>query len=164
MYASTSLVTTSAESSAQLPHSNVLAHRRTPEQPKPELSGAQAGVGAEDTSSSPSTYMLLISRVENMIRRNALEQATVDELREHLARNLGTVPESTRQTVRNLREYVSLGVENIAQLADSVIRNLREPGRAQAALALLKQPTFVAIMRNEQRMSLYGPRGVLRAS
>ena len=139
MYPSTTLVTTSADTSTQLSQSNVLAHRRAPERPKPELSVAQAGVGDEDASSSPSTYMLLISRVENMIRRNALEQATVDELRDYLARNLGAAPASTRQTVRNLREYASLGVENIAQLADSVTRNLREPAGAQV---VVRKPTL----------------------
>ena len=164
MYPTTHVVTTSQEASAHLSHPNVLAHRRVPERVKRQGAGEETGTSGPGSVYAPNAYMLLISRLENMVRRNQIDPRTLDQLRSHIAQHLAGLPEHGRQTVQAIDGYAQLGAEKFARLPEVLMRDLRNPHKAQAALEFLKQPAFVAYMRDEPANRLYSAQGVLRAS
>ena len=151
------------DASAQM-HSNVLAYRQPAAQIKREGAAKPGGTSGDEGVQTPSTYMLMISRVENMAQRGAFDERTLEQLRAHLTSHLGAASEAGRQSISNLREFGALGEENVADLPQAIVRSIRDPLRAQKAFALLKQPAFSAFMRDDVRAQVYGPRGVLRAS
>jgi hypothetical protein len=164
MYGSTGAIATSSESQAHLPHGNVLAHQRAVERPK-RPAGAKETVGtAAGATYTPNAYMLLLSRLDNMVRRNELDQATLEQLRNHVVQHLALLPAHSRLKIQQLEDYGALGVEKLAQLPDAIVRTLRDHAKAASAMNFLKQPDFVAYMRDEPRGNLYGANGVLRAS
>jgi len=168
MNATSHIVTMSPEAQAQLTHSNVLARRSLPERIKRSAQAEDAGAPAAGSVYSANAYMLLVSRQENMMRRGAIDERTLDELRTHIAQHLAVLPEHGRQTVQSLPGYTQVGADRFARLPESLVRALRgtaqAPDKAQAALEFMKQPAFVAYMRNEPRNRLYSAHGVLRAS
>lgn len=154
----------SAESSPHLMNSNVLSYRRGAEKLKQDSAGEGQGAGAAGMVYTPSDYLLLVSRLENMVRRGAAHRATLERLRGEIGRQLATLPEAARQRIQGTEEYARLGAEDFAQLPQALMAALQDAERSQAALDLLKQPIFAAYMRNEARARVYGPQGVMRAS
>ena len=164
MNATTHVVQTSAEAQAQLAHSNVLAQRRLPERAKRAQPGEQSQATAAGSVYASNAYMLLISRIENMVRRKEIDPSTLDQLRSHIAQHLTVLPERSRQTIQGLEGYGQLGAETFAGLPNTLVRALRNSDKAGPALEFLKQPAFVAYMRNEPKNRLYSAQGILRAS
>lgn len=164
MNATSHVVTMSAEAQAQLAHSHVLARRSVPERLKPNAKAEDAGAPMAGSVYSPNAYMLLVSRLENMIARGQMDERTLEQLRTHIAQHLAALPEHSRQTIRALEGYTQIGAESFQRLPETLTRAVRQADKSGAALTFMKQPEFVAYMRNEPSNRLYSPRGLLRAS
>ena len=164
MYGSTGAITMSAESQTHMPHGNALAKQRGTESPKRAGNGKEAAAATSGATYTPNAYMLLLSRLDSMVRRNDMDKATLDQLRAHVAQHMALLPAHSRLKVQQLEDYGVLGVEKLAGLPDAIVRTLRDSTKAAAALNFLKQPDFVAYMRDEPRGNLYGADGALRAS
>jgi hypothetical protein len=164
MYGSTGAISTSAESQAHMPHGNALAKQRGAESPKRAATGKEAAATPSGANYTPNAYMLLLSRLDNMVRRNSVDKATLEQLRNHVVQHMALLPAHSRLKIQQLQDYGALGVEKLAQLPDAIVRTLRDSTKAAAAMNFLKQPDFVAYMRDEPRGNLYGANGVLRAS
>lgn len=164
MNAASHVVTTSPEAKAQLAHSNVLAHRHAPDRAKRPAAGKPSGEATAGSVYSANAYMMMISRVDNMVRRGESDPNTLDELRTHIAQHLAVLPEHSRQTIRALEGYAQLGADTFARLPDTLIRAVSHAEKAPTALRFMKDPAFVSYMRNEPRHRLYNPNGILRAS
>ncbi|MCH8845031.1 MAG: hypothetical protein IID61_18895 [SAR324 cluster bacterium] len=164
MTPSPGIVTTSAETSSHLMNADVLSRRRPPERMDPikQREEAQQAVGV--TTYSPSPYMQLVSRLENMVRGQKLDPMALQQLRSQIGQNLTLMPETARRSIESLDEYANLGVDQFAALGDRLVSALQNPAQAQSALALLKQPRFAVHMKPNAGARVYGPQGMLRAS
>ena len=164
MYGSTGAITMSSESQAHMPHGNVLAQQRGAERPKRASTDKELAATTSGATYTPNAYMLLLSRLDNMVRRNAVDKATLEQLRNHVVQHMALLPAHSRLKIQQLEDYGVLGVEKLAGLPDAIVRTLRDSTKAVAALNFLKQPDFVAYMRDEPRGNLYSANGALRAS
>ena len=163
MIPTSNAIAAGAETSPHL-NANVLAYRGPPAKPETTVKRLVDKDGVAKTTYSPSAYMMLVSRLEGMIRRGSVDRDLLVELGAQLNERLAHAPEQARQRIQALGEYSALGVEKFAALPERIVTNLQEQATARTALELLKQPGFAAVMKIESSAQLYGPGGVLRAS
>lgn len=163
MQAIASTLPKSSETATRSQNGDVLLRNRVAERPQREATGRRPG-SADGVENVPSTYLLLISRVENMLHRGGPEAADVEQLSRLLSERLGAMSPVRRREVESLEAFQALGLDAAGQIPPLLRHQLATAGDMDALLALLKSPAFVAAIRDEARTHTYGPRGLLRAS
>lgn len=112
----------------------------------------------------PSGYMVLISRIDNMLRKGRPEREAIEQLSHLLSEKISAMNEHRRRNLQELPPLRALGVDNLVQLPRSVAGHLHAGTQSDAVLDLLRAPAFAAAIKDESRTTTYGPRGILRAS
>ncbi len=112
----------------------------------------------------PSRYMVLISRIDNMLRKGHPEPEAIEQLSHLLSEKISAMNEHQRRNLQELPPLRALGVDNLVQLPRSVAGHLHAGTQSDTVLDLLRAPTFAAAIKDESRTTTYGPRGILRAS
>jgi len=112
----------------------------------------------------PSNYMMLISRIDNMMRRGQVDSEPVDELGSLLTLKISRMPAASRRALVALPEMQALEVENLAHLPLAIARRVFSGEDTAAVLNLLRNTTFASAIKDETRNTTYGPRGYLLAS
>ncbi|HUJ77295.1 MAG TPA: hypothetical protein VL359_20690 [bacterium] len=120
----------------------------------------------EMQAGQPSTYTLLLSRIENKGESAAPDKGAVAQLARLLRERLAVLPERARRTLGALPEAKAAGIApDLQHLPEEISARLLDPARAGAALALLKEPQFAAAIKGvEARPALYGPGGKAQAT
>ncbi len=157
-------ITQSSESAPRPSNSNVLNQQRTPEPPKREQGERKSVPEVGRDGLSKSQYLMLISRLEAMLGHKAADEPSLAQLKSMLADRIRAISKPTRRDIQDLPEFMATGAASAEALPQVLDEMLRDPARAQAGLALLKHPLFVAHMNRGDRSMFYGPRGLLRAS
>jgi hypothetical protein len=160
----TSTVGKSSETPARPHNPDLLNRQRVLERYDTASRPAGKATGAEEAAFSPSAYLMMISRIENQLRRGATDRPAVDQLSRMLAEKLSILTQRTRRSLLELPEVKTLGVDNLSQLPVLARSRLSSGEDTAPLLNLLKTPAFVAAINDEVRTRTYGPQGLLRAS
>lgn len=157
-------VTAGAETSARMPNSDVLLARHAPA--KPELQGNKRprSEAAQEDGFVRSAYLVLVSRLEDMVRNGARDEGSLAELRVLVGKRMAMLTESARQKVQALGEFQATGASTTQHLPNLLDALLRDRNTAETGFALLKHPLFVSYMKDDRQVVTYGPQGLLRAS
>ncbi len=146
-------------------HNPDLYHRKDAYERSQEAEGGLAsGPAAQTPEIAPSPYMMLISRIDAMLRQGRVDPRVVGQLRGMLVQRIGGLTTSARRALVDTPEARALGVEDATRLPDLVSARLQGGEPQEGLLALLRNPSFAAAMKDETRMATYGPRGLLQAS
>jgi hypothetical protein len=140
-----------------------------PRQQREEVTGTGEGEGrpaytGEAGVLAPNAYMMLISRIDNMIRKGRPEPRTVEQLARLLGERVQGLMLPARRHLEALPEVQALRVNSLRELPAVIAAHLEAGTESEALLALLRSPAFAAAMKDESRTATYGPHGMLRAS
>jgi len=164
MYVTSPAATKAAEASGRAPNQNLMLHKRSPERELPGNAERARLADLPEGALNPSPYAILVSRLDAMIRRGRLDEATLEHLHQMLHRRVAALGPEAAGAVMALPQVAELNAEKIAQLPRRVRDALRRPALAQVALDLLKNNVFAAHMKDEPRVTTYNLHGYLRAS
>lgn len=134
------------------------------EQGRADESETVPGSAGEVSESLPPSYMLLISRIDNMMRKGQPEPEPVEQLGRLLVEKIARMTVSTRRILAGLPQVKALEVEDLTHLPRTVTDRIQVGDDSGAVMDLLRSPVFAAQMKNETRSATYGPQGFLRAS
>ena len=117
----------------------------------------------EATGLAPSAYTVLVSRLEN---RGGSDTSAIVELTDWIDSRMPHLSDQARRRIAALPEYAAAGLKPEAgALGPQIAVRLGQDGVTDSMLAFLKHPLFTAYMKDQQvRTTVYGPRGLLRAS
>lgn len=123
----------------------------------------------ETSEQLPPSYMLLISRIDNMMRKGQPEPEPVEQLGRLLTDKIARMTASTRRILAQLPQVKALEVDDLVHLPRVVTDRIQDDGiqtgdDAGPVMDLLRSPVFAAQMKDETRTATYGPQGFLRAS
>ena len=164
MQALTPAFNKSINSSVFTQHSDVLSKNQ--ESDRDGLKGIKPseGINPDLEDNSPGDYMMLISRIDNMLREGRFDREPVDHLARYLAGRIAQLPVGSRQNLQALPEMRTLGVNNLTLLPTTLSNGFHSRTQTPELFALLRSPVFAAAMKNENGPGTYGPRGLMRAS
>jgi hypothetical protein len=158
-------VAQNSDTAARAYNSNVRLSKRALDEMKrvtPVPAIATADVPA--TGYVPSTYTLLLSRIENNAANGTPERQAIDELARMLAAKVARLSERAKRQIAALPEFAAAGLTDLTALPLHVRTRLMNGTAVESLLALLKHPVFASYIKDAQRASLYGPSGILLAS
>jgi hypothetical protein len=112
----------------------------------------------------PNPYTLLLSRIENNAAAGAPERQSIEELARMLNQRIARLSEKAKRQIAALPEFSAAGLSDVSALPTLLRSRLLANTAADALLKLLKNPVFVSYIKDSQRVSLYGPSGMLLAS
>jgi hypothetical protein len=103
-----------------------------------------------------------VSRVEN----RSGDPAAVADLAAWLEQRISALSEQTRRRLTALPEFSAAGLSReLGPVARQIAARLQAAPATPELLALLKQPVFASVMKDQQApVASYGPRGLLRVS
>lgn len=157
-------ITAGTETSTRMPHSDVLLHRQ-PQETQEQDSGERVRViGDPADGFVKSSYLLLISRLEDMLSEERVDEEPLAQLRALLSNRMSLLPEDSRQRIQSLPEFQATGAfstKNLPALLDTM---LRDRSLAETSFNLLRHPLFGSFMKDDRAAVVYGPQGLLRAS
>ena len=142
----------------------VLAGLRPPPPGAGPFDHSLEDIGEWQGGQLPGLYLLLLSRIENSLATNEDARVTLERLERLLSHRLQQLPTIVQRHLTALPGYERLGLRNLGELPRAARLGLLEREQADAMLALLKSPAFVAAMKDTPQASTYGPQGMLRAS
>ncbi len=145
-------------------NADFLLGQGTAEQGRTDESETVPGSVGEVSESLPPSYMLLISRIDNMMRKGQPEPEPVEQLGRLLMEKIARMTASTRRILAELPQVKALEVEDLTHLPRAVTDRIQAGDESGAVMDLLRSPVFAAQMKNETRSATYGPQGFLRAS
>ena len=158
------VVTQNSETATRAYNSNVRLSKRALDDlkrvnPVP-VTATEPGV----TGFVPSTYTLLLSRIENSAAEGRADRGAAEQLLRFVANKLAAVSEKSKRQIAALPEFNAAGLSDFTSLPLQVRTRLSDNVGVEPLLKLLKHPVFASYMRDAQRASLYGPSGMLLAS
>ncbi|MBI4083688.1 MAG: hypothetical protein HY423_13870 [Candidatus Lambdaproteobacteria bacterium] len=164
MQINSTTVTPGSNTPNRMPDPNVLAYRQN--QAPAESNGEGRAIKLEIATPgfAPSAYGLMVSRLESLVNRNAVDEPSLERLRAHIAQRIGALGEDSRRALAALAEAHGVQAPRAAQVPARLQELLRNPAQAKTALALLKDTAFAALMKDQPRVRTYGPQGLMRAS
>ena len=159
-----SAVTKGSDSNIRPQNADVMLRQRPHQEQPLSESERSATLAAEGSQKAPSGYMVLISRIDNMLRQGRPERASVEKLAQILADRIARLGPQTRRSLLEISQVKALGVDNLTQLPQTITAHIYAGTQREAVMGLLREPTFAAAIKDEFRIATYGPKGLLRAS
>lgn len=118
----------------------------------------------ESPESFPDPYMMLISRIDGMLAKGKMDWRVVNQLQFLITERVTGISPAAQRNLMELPATQALGVEHAAALPGFITRGIDDSDRRESVMELLRNPGFAAAMKNEARITTYGPKGLLRAS
>jgi hypothetical protein len=153
-----------SETNLRPQNADVLLRQRVQERERLAELESNTGEGGEGGQYVPSRYMVLISRIDRMMRQGQPDRPLVDRLTSLLGERIAALTPRSRRTLEELPEVRALGVESLLQLPRVLAAHLHAGTQHEAVMALLRSPEFAAAIKDEARTTTYTPQGLLRAS
>jgi hypothetical protein len=153
-----------SETNLRPQNADVLLRQRVQERERLAELESNTGEGGEGWQYVPSRYMVLISRIDRMMRQGQPDRPLVDRLTSLLGERIAALTPRSRRTLEELPEVRALGVESLLQLPRVLAAHLHAGTQHEAVMALLRSPEFAAAIKDEARTTTYTPQGLLRAS
>ncbi|MBF0280299.1 MAG: hypothetical protein HQM13_21050 [SAR324 cluster bacterium] len=135
---------------------------------KPAIAGKK-DVSAEKAAESPpqktseqtSTYLKVLSRLENMIKKDELPDKAVESFTKAVTTRLKEADDQEKKVLLGTVEAKALKIKNVDDIPKMIEDGLEDDGQMAKVFALLKQPQFVELMNGEDNQSsqTYGPNG-----
>ena len=116
------------------------------------------------STSTETTYMKVLSRVEHLIQEKKLEDHAIDTFTNAIDHRIQNLSEKEQKVLLALEEVKALEVENIEQLFSNIGKELKAEETPEKALALLKHPKFVELMNPEKSPKTYSPQEIKGSS
>lgn len=164
MYGVITTLNAGAETGLRPQHSDALQRQRATERSRTAGLMSGSGQGGDTGQYVPSRYMMLISRVDRMMRQGPADDPEVDQLTNLLGERIAGLTARGRRALRDLPEMQALGVDDVHRLPEVLAGHIHAGTEREAVMSLLRSREFAAIIRDESRTTTYGPRGFLRAS
>lgn len=160
----TSSTVKNADNSIRAHNPDLFSRREAYEQSASTEIRPVRSIGGETTEVAPNPYMMLISRIDGQLAKGGVERGVVEQLRSLLSARIAGLTPAARRNLLELPQARALGVEDASRLPAQVANGIQDEATGEAAMNLLRDPAFAAAMKDESRISTYGPRGFLRAS
>ncbi len=158
-----STITAATEPNIRNQSGDVLLRRNNPEQEERE-GGEAVRIAGATPEAVPGVYMMLISRVDAMLREGKPHRGTVNQLHELVYTRLAAMPPGARKGLLELPPVQALGVQNMLHLPGELSRNILAGTQGESVMELLRSPEFAAVMKEEQRTVTYSSYGILQAT
>ncbi len=115
----------------------------------------------QKTAEQTSMYLKVLSRLENMIKKEELPEKALEGFTKAIAVRLEEAKESDRKLIAGLAEAKAFEVKTASEIPEKIQEGLEDKETATKVFALLKHPKFVELMekKNEQSSKTYGPDG-----
>lgn len=158
-----STISATTEPNIRSQSGDVLLRQHTPQRPE-QKRGDGVRIATATAEEVPGAYMMLISRVDAMLREGRPQRATLNQLQDLLQTRLAAMPPGARKGLLVLPPVRALEVQNMLRLPGEVTRNVMAGNKGETVLELLRSPEFAAVMKEEQRTTTYSSYGVLQAA
>lgn len=121
-------------------------------------SGNESSVdGVSSTDNKASAYLKVVSRLENMIKKDEISEAVVKNFSKAIETRLSELDPKDSQKIMNLPETKALNVTSTEQLIDTVKDGLLDKEKSRAVLDFLKRPEFSELMSGKPKQETYAP-------
>jgi hypothetical protein len=164
MQINASTVTAGSSTSNRMPDPDALAYKQNPSPAESKSEGRAIKLEIATPGYTPSAYALMVSRLESLVNRNAVDEPSLERLRAHIAQRIGALGEESRRALAALADLHGVQAPRATQVPVRLQELLRTPAQAPTALGLLKDTAFAALMKDQPRVRTYGPQGLMRAS
>ena len=104
----------------------------------------------QKSTEQTSTYLKVLSRLENMIQKDELPDMALESFTKAVTSRLEEASAQDKKVVLNSEEAKALEIENTDDIPELIEEGLEDEDQAEKIFALLKQPKFVELMNGKE--------------
>ena len=104
----------------------------------------------EDVSPQVNEYLKMISRFENKVKQDQIEEKDLERVMKALEDKVLTMTPQQQNRLKMLEVFKTGGIENFNNMKDILIEMFENKAERETFFEFLKSPEFVTILLNEQ--------------
>lgn len=114
----------------------------------------------KQTSTQVNQYLTLISRLENRLNKETLEEDELDKILTSLAEKIQSLSRKSRERLFELQEFKDMKIEETKELKKEMEARLEDKEKRKQVFAFLKSKGFVSMLQNQPvQPTTYQPMG-----
>lgn len=111
-------------------------------------------------STQVNQYMTLVSRLENRLNKETLEEDELDKILTSLAEKIQSLSRKSRERLFELQEFKDMKIEETKELKEEMEERLEDKEKRKQVFAFLKSKGFVSMLQNQPvQPTTYQPMG-----
>lgn len=112
----------------------------------------------EESTPQISEYMKMISRFENKVKQDEIEEKDLERLMQALEDKILTLNEQQKTKLKNIEFFKKRGIENLKTMRETLVDMFDSEKERESFFEFLRSPEFVTLLLNEQeQLSSYKP-------
>jgi hypothetical protein len=113
---------------------------------------------AESSSPKINEYLKMISRFENKVKQNEIEDKDLEKVMKALEEKVLSMNTAQKNRLKNIDFFKKKGVDNLKNMKESLVELFESEKDRETFFDFLKSPDFVSVLLNEQeRIKGYTP-------
>ena len=120
--------------------------------------GEKLPKGFENSSPQVNEYLKMISRFENKVKQDEIEEKDLERVMKALEEKILAMNTQQKNRLKNIELFKTKGIENLKTMKETLVEMFESKTEQEMFFEFLKSPEFVTVLLNEpDQMKNYSP-------